>query len=157
MSSHLSKTTQDHDEIQKWAEARGGKPAHVKRTGSNEDVGILRIDFPGYSGEDSLEPITWDQFFEKFDERNLAMVYQEKTADGQTSNFNKLVSAENVHDPSHHGTSDHPKTEHAKSEDTTSEHSKAEHAKAEHTKSGESKSTAAKSTKAKTKSKSAGH
>ncbi|HEX4228093.1 MAG TPA: hypothetical protein VHZ07_05445 [Bryobacteraceae bacterium] len=97
MSSHLSKTTQDHDEIRKWAEARGGKPSHVKRTGSKDDVGILRIDFPGYSGEGSLEPITWEQFFEKFDERNLALVCQEKTASGELSNFNKLVSAEDAH------------------------------------------------------------
>ncbi len=29
--------------------------------------------------------------FEKFDQNNLEMVYQEKTADGQKSNFNKLV------------------------------------------------------------------
>jgi hypothetical protein len=104
MSTHLSKTTRNHDEIRKWAEARGGKPSHVKRTGSKDDVGILRIDFPGYTGEGSLEPITWEQFFEKFDERNLALVYQEKTASGEPSNFNKIVSAEGAHDPSHPGT-----------------------------------------------------
>ncbi|HWF48217.1 MAG TPA: hypothetical protein VG168_14505 [Bryobacteraceae bacterium] len=122
MSSHLSKTTRDHDEIRKWAEARGGKPAHVKATGSKDDVGILRIDFPGYSGEGSLEPITWEQFFQKFDERNLALVYQEKTASGEPSNFNKIVTAEVAHDPSHPGKHDeseeksgHGKVEHSKS------------------------------------------
>ena len=46
-SSH---TTTDHDEIRKWAEARGGKPATVKRTESDGEAGVLRIDFPGYSG-----------------------------------------------------------------------------------------------------------
>lgn len=91
---NLSRTTKDHDEIRRWAEERGGTPSHVKRTGSGEDIGILRIDFPGYSGEESLEPISWDQFFEKFDERNLSLIYQEETAGGQKSNFNKLVSAE---------------------------------------------------------------
>lgn len=90
----LSKTTSDHEEIQKWAEERGGKPSHVKSTGSKEDIGILRIDFPGYSGQGSLEEITWDQFFEKFDERGLSLIYQEETAAGERSNFNKLVSAE---------------------------------------------------------------
>jgi len=94
MPSTLSKTTRDHEEIRKWAEARGGKPSHVKRTGSGGDVGILRIDFPGYSGEGSLEPISWDEWFEKFDENNLALIYEEETAGGQRSNFNKLVSAE---------------------------------------------------------------
>jgi hypothetical protein len=92
--ANLSKTTRDHDEIRKWAEARGAKPAHVKSTESNEDIGILRLDFPGFSGEGSLEEITWDQFFEKFDERNLALIYQEETAGGEKSNFNKIVSAE---------------------------------------------------------------
>jgi hypothetical protein len=94
--ANLSKTTRDHDEIRRWAEERGGKPAHVKRTGSAEDTGMLRIDFPGYSGEGSLEPISWEDFFEKFDESGLALVYQEETAGGQKSNFNKLVSAETV-------------------------------------------------------------
>jgi hypothetical protein len=92
--ANLSKTTRDHDEIRRWAEERGGKPAHVKSTGSGEDTGILRIDFPGYSGGGSLEPISWEDFFEKFDDRGLALVYQEETAGGQKSNFNKLVSAE---------------------------------------------------------------
>jgi hypothetical protein len=92
--ANLSSTTRDHDEIRRWAEERGGKPAHVKNTGSGEDIGILRIDFPGYSGGGSLEPISWEEFFEKFDERGLALVYQEETAGGQKSNFNKLVSAE---------------------------------------------------------------
>jgi hypothetical protein len=92
--ANLTKTTQDHDEIQRWAEERGGKPSHVKRTGSAEDIGILRIDFPGYSGEDTLEPISWEQWFEKFDDRKLALLYQEETAGGERSNFNKIVSAE---------------------------------------------------------------
>ena len=56
--ANLSKTTQDHDEIRQWAEERGGKPAHVKSTESSDDVGIIRIDFPGSSGEGSLEEIT---------------------------------------------------------------------------------------------------
>jgi anaerobic selenocysteine-containing dehydrogenase len=61
-------------------------------TGGQGDTGMIRIDFPGYSGEGKLQEITWDEFFEKFDENGLALVYQEQTADGQQSNFNKLVS-----------------------------------------------------------------
>jgi len=92
--ANLSKTTQDHEEIRRWAEERGGKPSHVKSTESGDDVGIIRIDFPGYSGEGSLEEITWEEFFEKFDDNDLALIYQEETADGERSNFNKLVKAE---------------------------------------------------------------
>lgn len=87
-----SNVTTDHEEIQGWVEERGGKPATVKRTGDHEDPGILRIDFPGYSGEDSLEEISWEEFFEKFEEKKLAFLYQDETADGKQSRFNKLVS-----------------------------------------------------------------
>ena len=97
MSQNSSKTTTDHDEIKKWAESRDAKPAQVKGTErKGDDAGLLRIDFPGYSGGDSLEHISWDDFFKKFDAEKLALVYQEKTANGETSNFNKLVSRENA-------------------------------------------------------------
>jgi hypothetical protein len=92
--ANLTRTTQDHEEIRRWAEERGGKPSHVKRTGSQEDIGILRLDFPGYSGADTLEEIGWEQWFEKFDDRNLALLYQEETAGGERSNFNKIVTAQ---------------------------------------------------------------
>jgi hypothetical protein len=93
-SGRLSHTTTDHDEIRQWAEERGGLPAAVERTGRENDVGIIRIDFPGYSGGKSLKAISWDEFFEKFDQSNLALVYQEHTAGGERSNFNKLVKRE---------------------------------------------------------------
>jgi hypothetical protein len=96
-SSH---TTTNHDEIRKWAEARGGKPATVKRTESGGEAGVLRIDFPGYSGAGSLEEISWDEFFQKFDEKNLAFLYQDTTSSGEQSRFFKLVSRETAEDKS---------------------------------------------------------
>ena len=84
----------DHDVIRQWAEERGGSPACVKGTGGKNDVGMLRIDFPGYSGEDTLEPISWEEWFRQFDENELALLIQERTADGETSTFNKLVKRE---------------------------------------------------------------
>ena len=61
-------------------------------TGGNGDTGMIRIDFPGFSGEGKLQEITWDEWFQKFDENGLALLYQEQTAGGEQSNFNKLVS-----------------------------------------------------------------
>ena len=90
--SSSSTTTTDHETIRAWAQERGGKPAAVAATGSDDDPGIIRIDFPGYSGDDSLEEISWEEWFTAFEENNLALVYQETTADGEQSNFNKLVS-----------------------------------------------------------------
>ena len=87
-----SKTTTDHNVIRNWAEEREGAPATVAATAEGDEAGILRIDFPGYSGEQSLEPISWEQFFEKFDESELAFVYQEETADDGSSRFCKFVA-----------------------------------------------------------------
>ena len=104
-TKHTSRVTTDHEEIKNWAEERGAKPSCVRGTGGKNDIGILRLDFPGYTGEDKLEHISWDEWFEKFDERNLALLYQEETASGERSNFNKIVSRETA-DAVEHG--DHP-------------------------------------------------
>ncbi len=86
-----AKQTQDHETIRRWAEERQARPTHVKGTGDGGDAGILRLDFPGYGGEEELEEISWDQFFRKFDEQNLTFLYQEQTSGGEKSNFNKFV------------------------------------------------------------------
>ncbi|MDO8495419.1 MAG: hypothetical protein Q7S32_02745 [bacterium] len=86
-----TKITTDHDEIRKWAEKRDGIPSKVK--GVRGGGIILRIDFPGFSGEDTLEEITWDEWFETFEEQDLAFLYQDKI-DNEPSHFNKLVSRE---------------------------------------------------------------
>lgn len=86
--------TKDLDEIKSWVEARGGTPARVRGTGSGKDPGLLRIDFPGYSGEQSLEHISWDEWYEKFQENNLTFLHQDKTKNGQQSRFFKLVCME---------------------------------------------------------------
>lgn len=94
MSERVSDITTDHDKIRKWAEDRKGHPAKVKGTGGKEDIGMIRLDFPGYSGEGSLEEISWDQFFEEFEKRKLALLYEEKTSKGDISRFNKIISRE---------------------------------------------------------------
>lgn len=82
------KVTTNHEEIRRWVESKGGCPARVKGTGRGSDPGILRIDYPGFSGVETLERMPWDKWFDAFDKNNLAMVYQ------PTSRFSKLVSRE---------------------------------------------------------------
>lgn len=89
-----SKTTTDHETIRRWAEQRGAVPSTVRRTRGQKNIGVIRLDFPGFSGEGALEPITWDQFFEEFDKQGLALVFQDKTASGRTSSFNRFVKRE---------------------------------------------------------------
>jgi len=98
-SRSSSRVLIDRDEIREWAEARNAQPSCVRGTGRNtgpNEIGIIRLDFPGYSGEQSLEPIEWEEWFQVFEDRNLALLVQDETSGGQRSNFNKLVSRESA-------------------------------------------------------------
>ncbi|WP_017733848.1 hypothetical protein [Nafulsella turpanensis] len=87
-----SKKTTDRQAIKRWAEERKGIPTFVKGTES-EDSGVLRIHFPQASDNDkSFDKIDWDQFFETFEEKNLAMLYQEEKENGEKSTFHKFVN-----------------------------------------------------------------
>ncbi|WP_102108364.1 hypothetical protein [Oceaniglobus roseus] len=79
-------TTTDHETIRDWVESRDGHPARVQGTGEG---GVLRIDFD--PPEDGLEEISWEEFFEVFEDRKLAFLHQDTVEDGQTSRFNKLI------------------------------------------------------------------
>lgn len=89
-SDHESHITTDHEEITRWVEERNGQPAIVKGT-ENGRSALLRIDYPGFTGEETLEAVSWEEFFRIFDENNLAFLYQERTADGDLSRFSKLI------------------------------------------------------------------
>ena len=82
-------TTTDHATIRRWAEERGGRPAMVKGTEDRGGEGILRFDFA--EPDDKLEKISWEEFFQTFDDRKLALLHQDKTADGKTSRFFKFI------------------------------------------------------------------
>jgi hypothetical protein len=90
MEGESLKTT-NQEIIKKWVEDRGGLPSVVKSANDNDEGGLLRIDFPGYTGKDTLTPISWDEFFAIFESRQLAFLYQDKTSSGETSRFFKFV------------------------------------------------------------------
>lgn len=98
-----SKMTTDHNEIRQWAEARGGRPAAVRATHGKGGVGIIRIEFPEapHAEDSNLEEITWEEFFEKFDEAKLALLYEDERPGGRHSNFNKLVGRETAEARAH--------------------------------------------------------
>ncbi len=92
MADSGSEKTTSHDKIKEWAEARGGKPSVVEGT-DEKGGGLLRINFKGYA-EDNLKEISWEEFFEIFDENGLEFLYQEETKDGSESRFSKFVRKE---------------------------------------------------------------
>jgi len=101
----MAEMVTDHDTIRKWAESKGGKPAAVDRTHKGGDVGIVRIMFPDapQSEHGSLVEITWDEFFEEFEKRQLALLIE------KDSQFNKIVGRDTADKRAHgeHGASRH--------------------------------------------------
>ncbi len=85
-------TTTDHKAIRRWIEERKGRPSVVKGTEGRDGEGILRVDFR--EPDDKLEEIDWDTFFETFEDRQLAFLHQDRTADGKVSRFFKFVRRE---------------------------------------------------------------
>jgi hypothetical protein len=86
---HEAQQTTDHAAIRRWTEQRDGRPATVEGTEQRgEHAGVLRIKF---RDDDGLEEISWDDFFEKFDEEKLAFLFQDRTKDGDESRFFKFV------------------------------------------------------------------
>jgi hypothetical protein len=89
----MSQVTTDHEEIREWAQRHGGKPAAVASTHDEDDVGIVRIMFPKakQSEHANLTEISWEEFFEEFEKRSLALVYDEN------SMFSKVISRDSAH------------------------------------------------------------
>jgi hypothetical protein len=91
------KSTTDHALIKHWVEERGGRPSRVRNTATKKDPesGILRIDFG--EPEPNLERISWDDFFEVFEDRELAFIYQDESEHDRKSYFCKFVHRNSVH------------------------------------------------------------
>jgi len=86
-----TKVTTDHNEIREWVEGRGGSPARLESAETGETTPQLRISFPGISGDGTFHSVEWKEWFDIFEDRELAFLYQDKTADGHDSHYNKLV------------------------------------------------------------------
>lgn len=80
-----AKLTIDHGEIMHWAEKRGAIPSSIVGTEDEGEVaGILSFDF---SGDTNLEPLAWDEFFNKFEKEKLAFLHRDKETDGEYSHW----------------------------------------------------------------------
>jgi hypothetical protein len=80
-----SLVTTNHEVIKQWAEARGGRPATVDGTDHGDHLGVLRIDFG--EATEGLREVSWEEWFDTFDQRELNFIYQEQRSDGSQSNF----------------------------------------------------------------------
>jgi hypothetical protein len=71
--------TRDHDVVRRWAEARHAEPATGEATPSgphtvhiNDGGAGIRFNFPGAA---AFRPISWDEWFENFDQHRCAFVF----------------------------------------------------------------------------------
>jgi hypothetical protein len=78
------KLTADHAEIRRWIEERGGTPGVVPVGDGRNRLGVA------FDGAD-CEPLSWDEFFERFDRESLAFAYP-LDAKGEGVRAAKLVS-----------------------------------------------------------------
>lgn len=82
-----SLVTRNHEVIQRWARARGAKPATIAGTEREGRPGVLTFNIPRYRESSRIREITWDDWFRTFDLRRLNLIYQEQMRDGRQSNF----------------------------------------------------------------------
>jgi hypothetical protein len=89
--------TRNPEVIKRWAEECGGTPATVPGTEHGGELGVLRINFPGYGGKD-LQPVSWDQWLATFKNRKLVFLFQQNMRNGHQSNFFHMDSPVREHD-----------------------------------------------------------
>ncbi|GIW10817.1 MAG: hypothetical protein KatS3mg061_1874 [Dehalococcoidia bacterium] len=78
------------DVIREWVEAHGGKPGHLANTFVGDEVGILRIWFPGHTFA-RFVPLPWDRFLAKMKEKGLALYCEEDPRTGRP--YTRVVPA----------------------------------------------------------------
>jgi hypothetical protein len=95
--------TTDHKMIRRWAGRWHAHPAVAKTpdAGTTQSggttSGLLRIRFPRDPDEKSLQSISWDEFFKRFDEQHLALEYlDEPRSEVKGRPFARLVDRRTV-------------------------------------------------------------
>lgn len=72
-------TTTEHALVRKLIEDREGYPAHLESSEGQGDSGLLQVGLTdeGEEGDEDLKELSWEQFFEEFEEKDLAFAYRE--------------------------------------------------------------------------------
>ena len=94
--------TTDHAVVRDLIEEYDGYPAHVERTEGDGDPGLLRLAFPDVESRDDgpnedLTRLSWEEFFDEFDRKRLALVYPGDLADDAAADF-QLLERDRVED-----------------------------------------------------------
>ncbi len=79
--------TQNHDEIRRWVRQHGGQPALAS---DESDDQRLTVQFPDSDGDS--EAISWDEFFDRFEDSPLAFAYASESSDGSLDSRYRFVA-----------------------------------------------------------------
>lgn len=71
------RTTTDHALVRTLVEDRDGYPAHLAKSEGQGDSGLLQVGLADADESGDLKEISWEQFFEEFEEKDLAFAYRE--------------------------------------------------------------------------------
>lgn len=75
----MANMTTDHETLRAWIEQHGGQPALVRRAdeqaGASE--GALSFEFLADGQEPELVPISWADFFQRFDHQGLTLSFED--------------------------------------------------------------------------------
>jgi hypothetical protein len=78
-----------HDKIRKIIQEHGGIPARIRTIPEEERTdtvnGMLSVSFDQINPE--FEPISWEEFFDRFEHERLALVYTLPTPPGEAFEF----------------------------------------------------------------------
>lgn len=89
--SQTSKITVDHEIIRSWVQAHGGMPAVARSGFGGGGQGGLEIDFSSHGNPEALEMISWNEFFQRFEKEQLAVLYQESAVGGPSPSL-RIIS-----------------------------------------------------------------
>lgn len=79
------RVTNDRKMIKEWVEMRNGRPAVARQSSGTDTTEVLNIAFPELDDHTTFTEITWDEFFEKLDEKRLAFLYRDQEKNGTIS------------------------------------------------------------------------
>jgi len=91
----------DHESIKAWAIARSGRPQAIDAIESEGDKIGLRIDFSGdqdeaYHIRERTRNITWEEFFEIFENQKLAIIVSPNANSHNASYDYRFIKRENI-------------------------------------------------------------
>lgn len=87
MDEEQFEVTTNHDQIRKWVRKYNGKPAIIDDVAAKADRIGLRIEFfeqkkkknDEFLSKRHVLTVTWNKFFEIFDDQELAFMYADKS------------------------------------------------------------------------------